>query len=272
MGEDIYEKSSTEEEREKFSAKCTELSDWIDEEAGPFTEIKDLEAKLKEIKELTAAWFARVREHLDRPEALGALNNMLNSSSNFLVKAKNKTGEDGFFTVAEIEVLEKKIAEIEAWKETAVKEQEEQPMHEMPKLLTSLIAEKGLDLDREVKYMVNKAKIAKAEKEREKREKEAAEKLAKEKAEKEKKKKKKKAKDDNSTTNEEEAAAGSEANGEAGSEETVAEEQQEDTQQPEESETPKTEEEEEATTEEPLGEEGAEEVPEVVEEQEHTEL
>ena len=34
------------------------------------------------------------------------------------------SGEDGFFTVAEIEVLEKKIAEIEAWKETAVKEQE----------------------------------------------------------------------------------------------------------------------------------------------------
>ena len=40
----------------------------------------------------------------------------------------------------------------------------------------SLIAEKGVELDREVKYLVNKAKIAKAEKDRERLKKEAEEK------------------------------------------------------------------------------------------------
>ena len=62
----------------------------------------------------------------------------------------------------------------------------------------SLIAEKGVELDREVKYLVNKAKIAKAEKDRERLKKEAEEKQkAEEKKraeEKEKKKKKKKEK------------------------------------------------------------------------------
>lgn len=65
-------------------------------------------------------------------------------------------------------------------------------MHEMPKMTTSLIAEKALELDREVKYLLNKAKIAQAEREREKRKKEAEEKLAKDEEKKTKKDNKKK--------------------------------------------------------------------------------
>ena len=42
-------------------------------------------------------------------------------------------------------------------------------MHEMPKMTTSLIAEKALDLDREVKFLYNKVKIGKAEKDRAKK-------------------------------------------------------------------------------------------------------
>ena len=67
-------------------------------------------------------------------------------------------------------------------------------MWEMPKMTTSLIAEKALDMDREVKYMYNKVKVGKAEKDR-------AEKA--EKAKKEKEEKKKKKKESNSTTTEE---------------------------------------------------------------------
>jgi len=67
---------------------------------------------------------------------------------------------DGYFTQAELDTLEKKLTEIKAWKENAEKEQGLQPMHEMPKLTTSLIAEKGIELDKEVKYLVSKAKIA----------------------------------------------------------------------------------------------------------------
>ncbi len=190
---EVYEDSVTDEEKESITAKCTEVSDWIDEEYTPDIDVKELEDRLKTLKELTSGWFARVREHLDRPEALGALDKMLNTSTNFLAKAKNKTGDDGYFTEAEVTKLETKLEEIQKWRDEAVKEQEKQPKSEMPKMTTSLIAEKGLDLDREVKYLINKAKIAKAEKEKERLKKEAEEKLAKEKEEKEKKKKKKEA-------------------------------------------------------------------------------
>ncbi len=55
------------------------------------TETATLESRLKELKDLTAAWYARVREHRDRPEALEALRNMLNSSEFFLAKVSYKS-------------------------------------------------------------------------------------------------------------------------------------------------------------------------------------
>ena len=85
--------------------------------------------------------------------------------------------------------MESKIKEINEWRDQAVKDQEAQPMYEMPKMTTSLIAEKALDMDREVKYLYNKVKIGKAKAEKDK------EKAEKEKEKKAKKKKKSKSKD-----------------------------------------------------------------------------
>ena len=89
----------------------------------------------------------------------------------------------------EIDKLESKIKEINEWRDQAVKDQEAQPMYEMPKMTTSLIAEKALDMDREVKFLYNKVKIGKAKAEKDK------EKADKEKEKKSKKKKKSKSKD-----------------------------------------------------------------------------
>jgi len=207
--EEIYEKSSTEEERQKYQDKCAELSDWIDEEVGPFTEIEILKTKLDELKTLTKDLFLRVEEHEGRPEILEALNSMVNSSEHFLAKAKtdteSKAPEDAYFTISELELLEKKINETKSWIETKMKIIEAQPMHEFPTVNNKLIAVQGMDLDREVKYLVNKAKIAKQERDRLKREKELKEKEEKEKEEKAKKKKAKKdkkAKDKNTTDEE----------------------------------------------------------------------
>ena len=128
---------------------------------------------------------------------------MVNSSEHFLAKAKNDTEnklpEDAYFTASELELLEKKINETKTWIEEKTKIIDAQPMHEFPTINNKLIAVQGMDLDREVKYLVNKAKIAKQERDRLKREKELKEKEEKEKAEKEKKKAKKdkKSKKDN---------------------------------------------------------------------------
>merc|ERR1711997_1226505 len=170
MYQEIYEKSTTDEEREKIMAKCNELSDWIDEEATFETPVETLESKLKEITDLTAAMHARVKQHNERPEALEAMTKMINSSEYFLSKAKNSTGiVDGYFTQEEIDKLEKKIKETIEWRDQALKDQEAQPMYEMPKMTTSLIAEKALDMDREVKFLYNKVKIGKAEKDKAKK-------------------------------------------------------------------------------------------------------
>ena len=106
-----------------------------------------------------------------------------------IAKAKNSSGVvDGYFTQDELDKLEKKLKETIEWRDQAVKDQEAQPMHEMPKMTTSLIAEKALDMDREVKYMYNKVKIGKAAKDRK------MEEEAKKKEKEEKKKAKKEAK------------------------------------------------------------------------------
>ena len=78
-------------------------------------------------------------------------------------------------------------------------------MHEMPKMTTTVIGNKGVELDREVKYLLNKAKIARAEKEREKAKQEAEEKAKKEAEEKANKKKKKDKKKDGEAAKEGEA-------------------------------------------------------------------
>ena len=88
--------------------------------------------------------------------------------------------------------LEQKIKETLEWRDQALKEQEAQPMHEMPKMTTSLIAEKALDLDREVKFLYNKVKIGKAEKDKAKKSEESK-----------KAKKKKKSKTASNSTEEE---------------------------------------------------------------------
>merc|ERR550519_2541304 len=186
-----YEKASTDEEREKIRDMCTTTSDWLDEEAGPATPTTDFKEKLKVLKELTSALFARVREHSERPEALDALDKTLNSSKSFLEKSRNLTGDDEFFKEKELDQLSKKIEEIEKWQGEKTLEQSEHPLSEMPKLTVSSIVAKIHDLESEVKFLVSQAKMRKAEKEREKRLKEAEEKKAEEEAKKKEKKEKK---------------------------------------------------------------------------------
>merc|ERR1711936_906084 len=177
---------------------------------------------------------ARLREHSERPEALETLRQSLNSSRHFLEKSrelvipvkpkepeeptpvvkaepeapkeeeakekkkkkKDKIPEEGLFTEKELESLEKKIAEVERWRDEKVAEQDQLPTSQMPKLTVSLIKSKIQDLDGEVQFMISKARMIKAERERAKRKadeekkKEEEEKAKREKKEKKKKKKK----------------------------------------------------------------------------------
>jgi len=139
-------------------------------------------------------------------------------------KKKTKIEDEGLFKEKELDSLKKKIAEVEKWRDDKLAEQAETPLSEMPKLTVSMIKSKIQDLDSEVQFLIQKARMLKAEKEREKRKLEAEEKKAEEeRLKKEKKAKKKKAKDANATDTDdvtEEVPPSTESKGEGDSDTT----------------------------------------------------
>merc|ERR1712152_20664 len=129
-------------------------------------------------------------------------------------KKKSEIPDEGIFTSKELELLEKKIGEVEKWRDDKLEEQTAMPLSEMPKLTVSMIKSKIQDLDSEVQLLIGKARMIRAERERAKRKAEEEKKKEEEKAKKEKKEKKKKkkaaasegAEEDQNSTKEEAAA------------------------------------------------------------------
>lgn len=157
MYSDEYEKASTEEERQNIIAKLTEGSDWLEYESDN-AETKTFKEKLSGLTRLVKDLFDRVQEHRERPGALAALNNMLNASEVYLSAI---TGlQDQVFTPIEIETLSRMINETKDWQAEQVRIQEQTPLHEAPKVTLRMIFEKIQLLDRETKYLLNKAQRA----------------------------------------------------------------------------------------------------------------
>ena len=67
--------------------------------------------------------------------------------------------DDQIFTDVELTTLNKLIVETKIWVETTSEEQDKLKRNETPKMTLKSIAEKIALLDREVKYMLNKARI-----------------------------------------------------------------------------------------------------------------
>merc|ERR1711911_199360 len=74
-------------------------------------------------------------------------------------KKKTEKPDEGLFTAKELQSLEKKISDVEKWRDEKLEEQEKQPLSEMPKLTVSLIKSKIQDLDSEVQLLIGKARM-----------------------------------------------------------------------------------------------------------------
>lgn len=164
LEEGDFQAAASAEEIEKIRQGCSEVSDWLYED-GATADADAYELKLSELQKRTKPLYLRVSEHRDRPEAIAALRQVLNGSSSFLKDTRNVTAakleaeESWVFTEVELNTLEKLIKETEEWLLKMEKEQSEQKLSETPKLSIKSISEKINILDREVKYLVNKAKI-----------------------------------------------------------------------------------------------------------------
>lgn len=155
-----YQLVVSDEEKEQISAKLSEASEWMDEEGYAAT-TKQLREKLSQLKSLCKDMFFRVEERRKWPDRLAALESILNTSSFFLRSAKMIPEDDQIFTEVELNMLEKVINETTTWKNETVAEQEKRSPKERPILLSKDIESKLALLDREVNYLLNKAKFAK---------------------------------------------------------------------------------------------------------------
>uniref|UniRef100_A0A8C8WPC1 Hypoxia up-regulated protein 1 n=1 Tax=Panthera leo TaxID=9689 RepID=A0A8C8WPC1_PANLE len=155
-----YQEVSTEEQREEISGKLGTASAWLEDEGFGATTVM-LKEKLTELRKLCHGLFFRVEERKKWPERLAALDNLLNHSSMFLKGARLIPEMEQIFTEVEMTTLEKVINETWAWKNATVAEQAKLPATEKPVLLSKDIEAKMMALDREVQYLLNKAKFTK---------------------------------------------------------------------------------------------------------------
>ncbi|XP_051494331.1 hypoxia up-regulated protein 1 [Apus apus] len=162
-----YQFVSTEEQRGEISTKLSEASSWMEEEGYAAT-TKELKDKLAELKKLCRNLFFRVEERRKWPERLAALESLLNHSTIFLKGARMILESDQIFTEVELSTLEKAINETTTWKNETLAEQNKLSPTEKPILLSKDIELKTAALDREVQYLLNKAKFAKPKPKKEK--------------------------------------------------------------------------------------------------------
>ncbi|XP_052749621.1 hypoxia up-regulated protein 1 isoform X2 [Galleria mellonella] len=162
MDMEEYSECGKPEEIEEIRKLCGEVSEWLYDD-GYEASTEKFEEKLALLKDKTNSIFYKHWEHRERPDAIAAIRNMLNNSQEFLKMAKNYTkevnSEKDIFTDVEIEVLETKIVETETWLNKSIDEQEAAKKNEDIKLTVESIREKMKNLDREVKYLINKMKI-----------------------------------------------------------------------------------------------------------------
>ena len=153
-----FESAATEDEKNNIQTQLSAASEWLEYESSG-ANAKQFNDKLSDLRKLTKDLFDRVREHRERPEAVAALKNMLNISEMFYGGAMNVSEEDQIFTDVELTTLNKLIVETKTWMITSEEDQDKLAKNETPKLTLKSIAEKIALLDREVKYMLNKARI-----------------------------------------------------------------------------------------------------------------
>ncbi|KAG8434607.1 hypothetical protein GDO86_012831 [Hymenochirus boettgeri] len=160
LDQEEYTKVSTKEQRNEISAKLSQTSTWLEDEGYGAT-TKELKEKLSELKKLCKSLFFKVEERRKWPDRLVALDSLLNHSSIFLKSARMIPEDDQIFTDVELGTLEKVITDTWTWKNETLAEQAKLPLTEKPVLLSKDIELKIGALDREVQYLLNKAKFSK---------------------------------------------------------------------------------------------------------------
>lgn len=154
---DAVEEISTEEERNKISEKFAEVSDWLDEDGFDST-AEIYKGKLKELEKVTDDLRYRISEQENRPKAIAELLSSLNLTNVFRKQLTNMPGASEIYSEKDAKDLDKVFNEVKEWLSINWKKQNETDSKVKPVLLVKdIIAMQG-KIDRELMYLINKAK------------------------------------------------------------------------------------------------------------------
>ncbi|KPM10783.1 Sar s 28 (heat shock protein 70-like protein 7) [Sarcoptes scabiei] len=158
LNQEEYIVAVNDDERQKIETELKTVSEWLDYESDN-AKADDYEQKLVKLNGITKDLFERVREHRSRPEMISSLENILNIADMFHLKAINVSETEQIFTEIEMKTLRKLIDETRVWINDSVKEQNVLPKSSPPLLTLANISDRIAAIDREMKYLLNKARI-----------------------------------------------------------------------------------------------------------------
>jgi len=154
--EEVQTLSST-SEREKIEKDLTEVYNWFDED-GYDADEGTLKKKLKMLKESTRELTARMYEASERPKAISGMLQSLNMSTMFTESMLSMPDAKEIYTDKDIKDLNKVLSETKTWFMNTWKKQNESDPAKNPVLLVKDIQSHQGKLDREMMYLINKAK------------------------------------------------------------------------------------------------------------------
>lgn len=158
LNQEEYIVAVNDDERQKIETELKTVSEWLDYESDN-AKADDYEQRLVKLNGITKDLFERVREHRSRPEMISSLENILNIADMFHLKAINVSETEQIFTEIEMKTLRKLIDETRVWINDSVKEQNVLPKSSPPLLTLANISDRIAAIDREMKYLLNKARI-----------------------------------------------------------------------------------------------------------------
>lgn len=155
----------TSKEKEQIAEELKRLRVWLEDEVSINTPADEFISNKAILDKLTASGHRRKNERLLLPKAIESLNNIFNHSLAFYDIALNmSTSEDPVFTTIELEVFSKLITSISEWWKEKNESYVKQQKYEDPVVTTEEIAAKIMELDRDLKYLMNKMRIFKPKK------------------------------------------------------------------------------------------------------------
>lgn len=148
---------ATEEERKKLMEALNQASDWLDEEGFDADE-ETLKKKLSELMDLSKDLRLRITEVEERPKAIASMLQSLNLSSSFIESMKKLPDAKEIYTEKDFKDIEKIYTETKEWLMTNWKKQNESDPTKEPHMLSRDVLYEQAKLDREMVYLINKAK------------------------------------------------------------------------------------------------------------------